>query len=270
MRSILLHVYDDPCFEARLQVTLDLARQFRSHVLFVQPIPVNVALAGDPYGAFTAEMIPVLRENASKFRSRVEARIADEGIAWDWIEDMSPAGDVLMSRAALSDVIVLGACDPYSRINHSSLVGQIAIHSQTPILVVPASSEGFDCSAPVAIAWNGSPEASRSIKAALPLLAKATAVYLVTIAEEREARRYDLPPVEGGEFLSRHGIECELVEMPAADGSVANTLVQAAQIRRASCIVMGAYGHSRLQEIVLGGTTRKMLQDPPLPLFLCH
>jgi nucleotide-binding universal stress UspA family protein len=90
------------------------------------------------------------------------------------------------------------------------------------------------------------------------------------VQEEREIRSYDLPPTEGGEFLSRHGIECEMVAIPLHDGSAQDALRRAAEVRRAGYIVMGAYGHTRLRETVLGGVTRGLLAHPPVPLLVCH
>ena len=70
-----------------------------------------------------------------------------------------------------------------------------------------------------------------ALRAAVPLLAKASKVYLATVAEEKSKERYDLPPVEGAEYLSRHGIAAEIVELPAGDSSVVDALLSAAQAR---------------------------------------
>ncbi|HSG34255.1 MAG TPA: universal stress protein [Sphingomonadaceae bacterium] len=270
MRSILLHVHDDDCLEARLQAAMGLARRFDGHIECVQPIPIDFAAPGDVYGALAAEMIPVLRENAQELQRRIETRLEGEGVAWDWIAELVPAGDLILTHAALSDLVVLGACEPRGGRGASSLAGQVAIHAQTPVLVVPSTAQEIDRTAPVLVAWNGSIEASHALRAAVPLLKEASSVFLVTVEEAREGRGYDLPPTEGGRFLSRHGIECELVALPPLDGSAKDALRQAAQARKAGLVVMGAYGHSRLRELVLGGVTRGLLADPPVPLFLCH
>ncbi len=86
----------------------------------------------------------------------------------------------------------------------------------------------------------------------------------------RRLRSFALPPVEGAEYLSRHGIQAELVEIPQGDESVAETLVDAAAIRHCSYMVMGAYGHSRLAEFLVAGVTRSALTDPKLPILLAH
>ena len=79
-----------------------------------------------------------------------------------------------------------------------------------------------------------------------------------------------MPPVEGAEYLSRHGIASEIVEIPQGDANIPDTLVAAAQTRKCGYLVMGAYGHSRLAEMLLGGVTRKALTDPQLPILMAH
>lgn len=270
MRSILLHVDNDDHFEARFQVALDLARAFDAHLTCVQPIPYGLAASGDFYGTMAAELLTVLEDNADKLQTRIESRLANEEVQWTWLQKLASPARLLLTKAALSDLLVLGARDRSGGKGASSLVGQIVVHARTPVLVVPESTNSFDPSAPAVVAWNGSLESARALRAAVPLLKRASAVYLLSIEEARDNRDYDLPPVEGAEFLSRHGIACEMVELSPFEGSIEGALRVAARARNAGCIVMGAYGHSRAREVVLGGLTRGLLADPPVPLFLCH
>ena len=112
-------------------------------------------------------------------------------------------------------------------------------------------------------------KASRALKGAVPLLAKAKSVVLASVLGEPDAK-FDLPAVEGAEYLSRHGIHCEMTEFEYQLGSVAGVLIDVAARREAAYLVMGAYGHSSMAEMVFGGVTREMFADPPLPIFTCH
>jgi len=270
MRSIVLHIQDDDCFEARFQAALDIAKAFGGHITCVQAIPFDVMAPGDVFGTGAAQLLPILRENADALRQRVEERLADEDVSWDWVQDFDAPGHMLMAHAALADLIVLGTNEPRGGRGVSPLAGEVAIHARTPVLAVPPAVRGFDASAPAVVAWNGSIEASHALRAALPLLLRAATVELVTVEETRGKRAFDLPPTEGAEFLSRHGIECDMVAIPLRDGSAQDALRNAVQVRRAGYVVMGAYGHTRLRETVLGGVTRGLLANPPTPLFLCH
>lgn len=270
MRSIVLHIHDDDCFEARFQAALDIARAFDGHITCVQPIPVDLIGPGDVYAPGGAELVPILRDNAERFQQLVEPRLAAEGVGWDWVQRFDGAGNLVSAYAALADLVVLGTLDPRGGRGVSPLAGEVAIQARTPVLAVPPEARRFDAAAPAVVAWNGSIEASRALRGALPLLRRAASVQLVTVEERRDHVRFDLPPTEGAEFLSRHGIECEMVAMPPRDGSIEAALRSAAELRGAGYLVMGAYGHSRLRETVIGGSTRGLLANPPAPLLLSH
>ena len=79
-----------------------------------------------------------------------------------------------------------------------------------------------------------------------------------------------LPPDQLGMYLARHGVGCEVAELPGSGRHPAEVLLEAAESRDAGYVVLGVYGHSRLLEMVFGGVTRRILIDPPLPLILAH
>ena len=266
MRSILLYVHDDDALESRLQVALDLAREFDGHVTCLQAVPHEVVIPGDYYGAIVADMMPVLKEQADALREKLEARLAAEDVRWDWVEEVGLIDSRLLQYASLNDVVVLGAGEGAAR-----LAGELVIHARVPILVVPEGHKTLDVDAPVLAAWNGSPEASRAVRAAMPILRRAGKVTLATVVEkDGKPNRYDLPPLRAAEYLSRHGVLSEIVELPASAEGPAHALADAARARGCSCIVMGAYGHSRLLESVFGGVTHDMLKAPALPILLAH
>lgn len=263
MRSVLLHIDDDPCLDARIQVALDLARQFNGHVTCVQPVPFAMGMPGDFYGSVTAELGPAYQEAADNLKARIETDLANEDVSWSWVQENGNAVELLMQLTGLSDVVLVGCCDPLHK-GHSPLAGDLAIRSQTPVLVVPPTAKRLDAQGPALVAWDGSPEACRALRAAVPLLALSSSVTLATVQEDVK-RAYDLPPTGGAEYLSRHGIASEIVELPRTK-SIAQVLVDAAIARKASYLVMGVYGRPRLAEMVLGGVSRELLAHPPLPL----
>jgi nucleotide-binding universal stress UspA family protein len=269
MRSILLHIDDDKCLEARIQVALDLARSFDGHVTCVQAVPWVIGMPGDFYGGMAAQLVPALQEAADKLRERIEGDLANEDVSWSWVQADGPAVDRLMQYTGLSDITIVGCCDPI-RVDDSPLPGDLAIRSRAPVLVVPPSAVGFDSRGPALIAWDGSPEACRALRAAMPLLERASSVTFATVHEKSE-RRHDLPPTNGAEYLSRHGVTSEIVEFPAVK-SIAHVLADAAMVRDAAYLVMGVYGHARMTETIFGGVTRDILAHPPvpLPILACH
>jgi len=104
---------------------------------------------------------------------------------------------------------------------------------------------------------------------ALPLLQKAKKVHVLTVANEKviESRR---PTTEFAKYLGRHGVDVVLDTVDAADRRIGDILESYVTSCNADMLVMGAYGHSRIREFILGGATKSMLSRPPLPIFLSH
>lgn len=267
MRSILLHIDNDEGLEARMEAALSLARAFDGHVTCLQVVTTEMGVPGDLYGAMAAQVVPEMRRVGEELRRKLEADLSGEDVAWDYFSEEGLADDQLLARSSLSDLVVLG---PGDNSRGSSLPGTIALQSRTPILLVPASASPFDPQGPALVGWDGSPESSRALRASLPLLMRSQEVVLATVAEKGDEDGYDLPPVEGAEYLSRHGVSSSVIELPRGDKSVAQVLGEAARARKAAYLVVGAYGHSRLAEAIWGGTTREFFADPPLPIVACH
>jgi nucleotide-binding universal stress UspA family protein len=271
MKSILLHIAPDKAMNARLQAALDLARAGHGHITCLQAISYEVFAPGDFYGSAMAAAMPVIKEAADKLRAEIEGRLAREDAAWDWRFVYGAAEHRLLEAAALADIVVVGPSDAgESGRGPSTLAGTLALKAPAPVLVVPEGTARLDVAAPMLVGWNGSAEACVALRRAAPLLAMASKVYLASVAEPRDEGRFDFPPLEGAQYLSRHGIEAELIALPRGEARIADTLASAAQLRDCGVMVMGAYGHSRFAEMLLGGVTRHALTDPQMPIVLAH
>jgi nucleotide-binding universal stress UspA family protein len=269
MKSVLLHIDHDLAMPARLQVALDIARATNGHITCLQAVSYEVFAPGDIYGSAIAAAIPVIKENAEKLRAEIEAHLEHEGVPLDWRFTYGIASQRLLEASPLADIVIVGPSDP-GESGPSSLVGDLALKARAPVLVVPQGAKGFDVGAPMLVAWNGSAEACHALRSAVPLLSCACKVTLASVAEASEKARFNLPSTEGAKYLSRHGIDCEIVEIPRGEARIADTLFSAAQLRECGLMVMGAYGHSRLAELLLGGVTRRMLSEPEMPILLAH
>lgn len=229
-------------------------------------------MAGVFYYPIGAQVVHDLHSAAKKFRQQIEPRMADEDVPWDWIYADRLASVAIPDQAPLHDILVVGAHNPTGSTNSpSKLVGDLVLQVRSPVLVVPSSAKGLPLDGPAVVAWNGSPEGAHALRSAMPILTRASAVHILTVREENDLERFDLPPTDAAKYLAGYDIEAEIVELPV-DGksAIADTLNAAAQSRNATCLVMGAYGHSRFRERILGGVTRDMLSDPQVPLLLSH
>lgn len=199
-------------------------------------------------------------------RQRLEARLAKSDVAWDWQVARGPVTTAVVGGSSLHDLIIISHATRQRGTTGAPLpiVEDIIMTASCGVLVVPAGVDRFDANAPAVVAWNASPEAAAAVRRALPLLKLASNVYIVSVGEDED----EFPQTAACVYLSRHGIQSELQPLPQTGYSTAETLMKFADDHRAAMIVMGAYGHSRLREILLGGATRDMLAKSKVPMLM--
>jgi nucleotide-binding universal stress UspA family protein len=145
----------------------------------------------------------------------------------------------------------------------------LIFESGRPVLMLPRQPRKPFVLDTVTVAWDFSRPAARAIGDALPLLTRARRVHIVTVANEK---RIDTPRSgpELAKHLARHGLDVILETVDAQGRPIGEALEAATRVHDSDLLVMGAYGHSRLREFVLGGATRSMIAGPPLPVLLSH
>jgi nucleotide-binding universal stress UspA family protein len=266
MRSILLHMHSDSGQDLRFKAAADLARLVDGHLTCIQPIAYPTYLAVDPMAyAGASSLYEALDAEAVKFRLSIEPMLAREAVRWEWKEALGDAATAIVSESRLADLVVL------SQAGHGSpepltIVGDVALHARTPVLAVAVEGTEFDAGGQVMVAWNGSHEAANALRASVSLLAHAEAVHLVTIGDQPEAYSAS----QAVRYLAGHGIAVQTHERPHGGRSIGETLFAAAQDLEAGYVVLGAYGHSRFRERLIGGVTRWMLDHSTISLFLAH
>lgn len=269
MKSVLLYANDDSGLESRFQAALDVARVFEGHLLCLQVTPFDSFIMADPFGGVYAlpTLVAAVEKADSAHRAKLEARLRVEDVSWDWMHFEGNPAQTVIDRARLCDLIVLTM--PTNGVAYDgplSLTADTALHARTPVLAVPQASRGFDVLGPAIVAWNGSQESCNALRLNLAMLQKASAVHVVTVAGEVT----EFPSTYAAHYLARHGVEVELHEWRRDDLTTAEALIEAATRLGAGYVTMGAYGHSRFRETVLGGATHDMLTRSPVPLLLAH
>lgn len=269
MKSILLHIHDDKGQEARLQAALDLVRSMSGRLVCLQVTPYSSYIASDPFGGvfIMPDVLQQLTEQEEAERVRIEARLAHEGVAYEWLNSQGDIAQVIVDQARMADLVVLSrAIETPKPRQPLPLVGDVALHARTPVLAVLPGINGLDANGPMLVAWNGSSEAAAALKASLPLLRQASRVDIVTI----EDMPSDFPPTDACVYLARHGIKSEIHQRRRSHHDISDELMRVVQEFGPACLVMGAYGHSRVREYLLGSVTRHMLGECPVPLLLAH
>ena len=223
----------------------------------------------------------VLQETLARARSDSEA-LADAAramlqktsIRWgveDGVCQLSDIARHVASRARFSDLVVLP--HPYGEdhgVELEPVVEGALFEGQAPVLVVPGDDTPLKMPKRIVIGWNEGAEALRAVRAALPLLQAAEDVHVVIVDPPRHGPDRSDPGGQLSQFLARHGVRPEIDVLSKTLPRVSDVLQRHVQDVDADMIVMGAYGHSRFREAILGGATRNMLENAKVPVFMAH
>lgn len=270
MKSILLHVAEDPGFEGRLQAALSIGRALEGHVHCLQPRRIPAYFGADAAGfgagaALVAELIEQEEATGRAVRQRVEARLRNEDVPFSWEDSIGEPADRIIEASVLQDLIVM-SLTRHGETPQAS-VAEVLVRADTPVFAMPPGEAGFDPSRPALVAWKASAENAKALRYAVPLLRLAQSVTILVVDPADEG---DLPPTDAATYLSRQGIHAEIVERRSGSEGVTGTLVAAAREHGAGLMVMGAYSRSRTIQFLLGGVTRSFLESSPVPLLMAH
>lgn len=267
--DVLVHVDNARHTRERLRLAAQLVRDAGGHVaaLHVRPLlhlpPFVAAQIGPEVEELRGRAVLAAAREA---RASFEAVVPDLGITTEWREAEGNAADIITRHARYADVTVIGQAE--SAEDGPPLVDALVLDVGRPVLVVPYAGSFPSLGRRVVVAWNGSREATRAVHDALPLLCAADQVTVIVVNPGNG--HGDIPGADVTRHLSRHGVTATCETMQADDLEVGQVLLSRAADLGADLLVMGAYGRSRLRELVLGGATRHILRHMTLPVFLSH
>ena len=189
-----------------------------------------------------------------------------DGISAEWISEVGAGPAWVAEHGRTADLIVAGRGQHDDGIAMEVLEAAL-INSGRPVLVAPPTAPA-SIGRVVTIAWKGTREAAGAISAALPFIAQAERVVILTIDEDDDAD--DRSPERLQRALRWHNPSVLMHRLVREHGSVAETLLAAATQAESDLLVMGGYGHTRLREAVFGGFTRHVLERAELPVLMAH
>jgi nucleotide-binding universal stress UspA family protein len=284
-RTVLVHVDDSPRAAARIRLAAAIARRCQGQLVGAAVTGVSRFL----YQAYPPEdkdpdlalHLAFLRERAQQALAGFAREAAASGLACyeaRLIEDEAGAGISLHGRVA--DLVVIGQAEPDrpSAAVMADFPAYVVLNAGGPVLVVPYASQATAIGRQVLLSWDGSKEAARALRYALPLLAQAETVRIAVF--DAAADKHTLGEASAADplpFLARHGIQAELSvhaldarRGPHRRDGVGEALLSLATDLSADLLVMGAYGHSRLRETILGGVTRTVFDAMTIPVLMAH
>lgn len=271
-RDVLIHLRRTDAETPAGTVGLQLASSLDAwatglHVVALAP----TAYASPEAGTLFAGEADSLYRDALQCEPFWRAQLDARGVHGEWQVAQGDAIEALCHASRWCDLVVVER--PQLDRNTPTgwgVVSRTVFGASAPVVVVPERAPCASVGTHVVIAWNHSREAALAIRGALPLLERAGHVSVLDGAanESPFGSRY-LPTLDLHAWLARHGIAATFQPFKTGKESGA-ALLDAAHALGADLIVMGAWGHSRITELVLGGTTRHLFQHSDLPLLVAH
>ncbi|QNT78045.1 universal stress protein [Entomobacter blattae] len=287
IQKILVPLQGSPNGSSAIEAGLHFAQTFGAHlsILHVRPDSRDIApLAGEGIsGAMVEEMISSAEaensERLQKARTTFDTCMAKHNIT---LTSPSPRerkpgtvsasfsaltgneNEVIAFQARVSDVIVVPHPNAGDEISSSEALHSVLFDSGKPVIIAPSTLPPA-LGSRVCIGWNGSPESASALQSFLPWAYKAEAVQIL-YSEEYQRRGPHATEVK--DYLAFHGIEASVQEFGVIRNNVGASLLSACDAFKADMLCIGAYSHSRLRQLILGGVTRHVLEHAKLALFM--
>lgn len=216
-------------------------------------------------------------QDARETEEAVRHAIAAQAPTLRWslesaVTQLGALTDLVAQRARFADLVVLPR--PYGLglgAEQEAVVEAALFEGQAPVLVLPESGAGRAATPRrVVLAWNQGAEAMTAIRKALPLLQSADQVNIAVIDPPQHGPERSDPGGMLCQMLVRHGVRAEVSVLARTLQRISDVLARHVRDSNADLLVMGAYGHSRFREAILGGATRNMLEQAEVPVLMAH
>lgn len=217
--------------------------------------------------AFLREMEAGLNDQEQQVRAEFDEAASKVAITTEWLRHEGAVNEGLAYNSHVADLLVVSQTPPETveDIVTGSRPDQAMLETGCPVLIVPHGDGEAQACRRILIAWTRTRESSLAVRNALPILRRANSV---TILTSRATRARPGEAIKA--YLERHDIRAEVRVDFGDKDEVGEIILGHAVDMQADLIVMGAYGHSRLRQVILGGTTKHVLTHTTIPVLMSH
>jgi nucleotide-binding universal stress UspA family protein len=274
IKHILVHLDRSDASAGRLEAAVRLAVTHDAHLtgLYVIDLPSMVFYGVPDFPAEYAERFEAEEKVvATNLEKRFQERIAKEQLSAEWRTAEGHTVTMIGLHARYADLAVIGQAEHEALTPQRELPENVVLGIGRPVLIIPYIGAQPTIGENILVAWNASREAMRAITDALPILERAKNVVVIAFNPGGGVDGHgDIPSADISLWLARHGVKAEAKQAYASDMDTGNALLSSAADLGSDLLVMGAYGHSRLRELVLGGATRQILSEMTIPVLMSH
>lgn len=275
LKDILVHIDDTPYCEKRVKLALQIAKQNEAGLtaLFARTDPSlkgfepNMQQRHQAHEALSGEL-------QSRF-----VKLADKaGVKLTWITAKLPSSpdqviNQIIQQTQQSDMIIIGQHDDNSADGSvpEDMPEHLVLETGRPVLIIPYAGEFKSVGKKVLVAWTPGRESVRALNDAIPLIAEAKKVRVVAINPNKKNQKASgVTAEQAAAHLTRHGIKTESDQFSTRGVDEGNLILNCLADERADLLVMGAYGHHRFRELILGGVTQKVFKNMTTPVLMSH
>jgi nucleotide-binding universal stress UspA family protein len=272
MKNVIVNLTAGARNDAVGDYAISMAAAFEAHVLGVAFAYVPALRRSLTHTAAAGLLRLESEKTAQAAADRFEAAARRAGASAQsrvFTTTLPGAPDLFGSLARRFDLSIVGQAEPNKIAPEDLIIEAGLFDSGHPVIVVPYVQRGGLKLDRVMVCWDGGRAAARAFADAMPLLKRAKAVDVVVVTTE-PAKSEEIAGADLAQNLARHGLTVELRRIGDDGIGIADTILNCASDTSADLIVMGAYGHSRLREFVLGGTTRALLTSMTVPTLMSH
>ena len=275
IKHIVVNVRGSDLDRGKLALTARLAQRFDASVeaVFVRSIPFFVA---DFTGAATPQLMAAYDDTVN--RAQAAAKAAFDAAKFPgaaaprWTVERGLDAEILARRGAFADLIVLGQPAPGTEgaSTDFDVPAETVMAAGRPVLIVPYAGNFPDAGKRILIAWSGKRESVRALADARPFIAGSESVTVLLVnARETGAEQEELER-ELKTAIRRYGGKPTVSFVNTKELEADDMILSTAADLSADLLVMGAYGRSRLRELILGGATHGILRHMTLPVLMAH
>ena len=272
-KTILVHIDAGDRWRARLSMAVRLAQRFEAHLVGLHALSyIRIpGLALPEAGPIFTEVQGMVEARALEAQAEYERLLKQAGVTHaEWRASREDAAKVVALHARYADLVVIGQPDPRRPAGlEPDFAHRVVLSAGRPVLVIPYVGQFDTIGKQILLAWDARREAARAATDSLPLLQAADKVTVVGV-NPNVSLHGEQPGADMALYLARHGVRSEISNLHGSDIDAGNQLLSYAADLSADLIVMGAYGHSRLSEVILGGVTRTLMGSMTVPVLMAH